>query len=308
MAELHPYAVTGTEEEAKGKYQIYPQRPQRKINCFTATYTHEGIRIIADCLSRQTLKDFNWIVVDKHWDMKWFNEKILPYGLDIIYLPEKARYPQKFSGWNNARNTGKIFFDAELIVELEDYIWFRPDCLERFFHIYDKCNNSVVSAVFSRCLYSSYEKAFGKEILTDSDVEVFDPTVRPRDQGVVATSILPYVDISNQYVGFEGNISSYPLSIIRNCPELWDEEMDDALGFNNFQVAVEAMLLDYYILMDSDTKYYYFEHKDIGSGAWEWSSRNCRNNEDYFRKKYLPRIEMWIMTKIYKKEVRGVQL
>jgi len=275
-----------------------------KINVVTCTYGRKGVEVIAKALSQQTFKEFNWILVDKQYDLGWFDKYIKPYNLNVIYIPDKIRPQQKPNGWNNARNTAKMYFNAELIVEIEDHMWVGKDALLKFWEIYKTYPSSIVSAVFSMCSPESMKVFLEKDQIKDDDVEIIDYTVRPKDIGIVLPQYCPGWNISRPYVGYEGNVCSYPLSLIETTG-LWDEKMDNHLGFNGNQVAIEAILRGYLVLIDTTTKYYYIEHKENLKDEngqltdfYQWQGRDVMFNNAYLEYKYGDRIRQWSNIKI----------
>ena len=116
------------------------------ISVITPTVRPDGLEIVEKCLKRQTNQDFEWIIAHP--------EK---YSMDIIkFMGANAKYtnvidPPKEKGdfWTLCKGWNKAYSQAngELIVNIQDMVWFPPDTLERFWFHYQANPRILVSAV-----------------------------------------------------------------------------------------------------------------------------------------------------------------
>ena len=228
----------------------------RKISVFTPTCNHDGLKVLALCLSRQTFEDFDWIIIDKDYDLMWFQNEIQPLiGNIAIYLPEKVQYPKRRYGLCNARNTLFQFLESDLLIEIQDYHWFPHNTLQRFWNIYTTLPDAIVTGTYKIVKMSSLYKCFEKEVLVDSDLEIIDNTCRPHNVGLQSL---------NGFTGWECNFSSIPTGLLKLIGE-YPEDLDDYYENDILHISMNAKILGLPILMDTDMDYYSFEHKALGS-------------------------------------------
>ena len=246
-----------------------------KIDVFTPTLRHDGLKIVGKCLERQTFKNFRWVIVDEDYSLKWASEN-LSKNLDIIYLPAKIQSPKRKYRIMNARNTPIPFFDAPLIVELQDYHWFPVHTLEKFKEIYFRDPMALVSAYYSIVTFHNYEKAMESDVLMDEDVEIIDRTCRydPSLKG-------DYLIVAPEYSGYEMNISSIPLAILKAISPL-EESLDDGYQSDPHYIAMKAMEIGCHIVVALCLKGYSFEHKLFEGRPDGWQD-DSKINQDKLR-------------------------
>ena len=255
----------------------------KKIDVFTPTRMHDGLKIVGKCLERQTFKDFRWVIVDEDYDLKWANEN-LSKSLDILYLPVKTKDPKRKYGIMNARNTPVPFFNSELIVEIQDYHWFTKDTLSQFWDIYKRNPLALVSGYYAIVNFHNYDKAMELEELRDEDVEVIDKTLRVKylNEG----EFVAYVP---EYLGYEMNISSIALSVLQAIYPL-DESLDDGYQSDPHLIALSAMALGCSVIVANCIRGYSFEHKLLEPRPEGWQEDGKKNQKTLkamFGKEYL---------------------
>jgi len=92
-----------------------------------------------DSLSKQTFKDFEFILVDALQDQKEsYDFSKLPFPIKHIPVHPNHRFWLDMKRWNvcGALNTGIIHAEGELIVRIDDCSEFEPDFLQRFWDGY----------------------------------------------------------------------------------------------------------------------------------------------------------------------------
>lgn len=96
------------------------------ITVVTPTARPDGIKITGECLARQTIQDFEWLVVSPE---KY--EAPIPYTW--IKDPPKTH---KFWPLNACYQLALDQAKGDVYVSIQDHIWFPPTALEKFaFHI-----------------------------------------------------------------------------------------------------------------------------------------------------------------------------
>ena len=95
-----------------------------KISVITPSVRKELLKVVERCLARQTLQDYEWIVV---------SPEDYGYG-DWIQDPPKRK--GDFYSLNKAWNAGLKQATGELFVSIVDGLWFPPDVLQRLWDLY----------------------------------------------------------------------------------------------------------------------------------------------------------------------------
>lgn len=94
----------------------------------------EGLEIIRKCLKKQIFKDFEWII----------GAPIDPKVKEAIWVQDKPKTHQ-FWPLNSVYNEMIKASKGELIVSIQDYIWFDNNALEKFWIHYQENPKSCVS-------------------------------------------------------------------------------------------------------------------------------------------------------------------
>ena len=105
------------------------------ITVITPSVRPEGLEIIKKCLRRQDFTNYEWLVASP------FEYK------DAIWLKDPPKNKGDFWGlckaWNNAYTHAK----GELIVNIQDMIWFDPTTLSRFWSHYQSNPRALIGAI-----------------------------------------------------------------------------------------------------------------------------------------------------------------
>lgn len=102
---------------------------------------------MSDCLKFQSFTDFEWLVVSP----------VKP-GVDCTWIKDPPK-TTKFWPLNTCYNEAIRQSKGELIVSVQDYIWFAPDALHKFWFHYEENKKSCVSGVGD--IYSALDE-YGK--------------------------------------------------------------------------------------------------------------------------------------------------
>jgi glycosyltransferase involved in cell wall biosynthesis len=108
------------------------------ISIITPTTRPEMLPIIQKCLRRQDFEDWEWIIVSP----KDINT-VKPTLLLKDPPKEKGDFWTLCKGWNTAYAHAK----GDLIVNIQDGIWFPPDVLSKFWFHYQNQPRILVSAI-----------------------------------------------------------------------------------------------------------------------------------------------------------------
>jgi len=104
-----------------------------KISVLTPTIREEGLDIVKKALDRQTFRDFEWLIGS-------------PFETDLGKWVEDDF---EFGVWTLNRIYNKLIKEAEgdLIVSWQDFTFADPDCLEKFWTLFELEPKVLVSAV-----------------------------------------------------------------------------------------------------------------------------------------------------------------
>ena len=109
-----------------------------KISVITPSTRNEMLPIIEKCLRRQDFTNFEWIVVS-------------PVEITSVKPDLLLKDPPKQDGdfWSLCKGWNKAYAHAkgELIVNIQDGIWFPPDILSKFWFHYQQQPRILVSAI-----------------------------------------------------------------------------------------------------------------------------------------------------------------
>lgn len=205
------------------------------ISVITPSVRPNGLEIVEKCLKKQTIKDFEWIVVTPK---KLVNEIHVVCRL----LTDPPKKPGDF--WTLCKAWNKAYAHArgELIVNIQDFIWFPPDTLERFWQHYMDNPKSLVSTVGNH--YKKLDE-LGKPV-----EEVWrDPRMR-MDQG-------SFYKVDNTEM--EMSMCSVPKKAILDCGGI-DEEYDKGPGVQEKEMCLRLQVLGYEMYLDQLMEYRALEH------------------------------------------------
>lgn len=203
--------------------------------------------IMAHNLSKQTYKNFEWIIVDDYKEdrsdiAKKYAKK---YDLNIKYIrgdKAKGKYKRRY-GLVRANNTAWKNAEGELLIFLQDFILIPKNGVEKLVTIYNHNPDSLIAPTddYFHCQTPNRDN---KEDWFDGELNV-----------VTEHS---WRNIRNQYMGlrmtdnafdFEMNWSAIPKHIIEKLNGWW-EFFDEGLGYDNTDIALRAMELGYNVLID----------------------------------------------------------
>lgn len=219
------------------------------ISIITPSVRPELLGIVKMCLSRQTHKDFEWLVVSpKDYGFgKWIKEP--PKREGDYYNLNKA--------WNEAFKHSK----GELIVEITDGIWFVPDTLERLWAHYQANPKACITTIGHQ-----YE-----EIVNGKPEKLVwtDPRART-DQGF-------FYEINPN--DLELCLGSIPRQAVIDVGGV-DEEFDKVAALSEKEMALRMDKAGYKFFIDQDLSYRAVKHPRLND---EWEEHYQKGIE-YFKK------------------------
>jgi glycosyltransferase involved in cell wall biosynthesis len=236
-----------------------------KVTVYTPTIRKGFWNIMANNLSIQTYKNFEWVIVD---DIDYDRSKIAQeyatkYNLDIRYMKGKKRFAKREYGLINANNTMLKEATGEVIVFLQDFMFIREDGLEQIVNVYKRNKDALIATCDINC-----------NPKIKPDIESEDWFYGELD--VIGSLVWKNVRIQNKGLrestnpfDFEQNYGAIPTYIARELNG-WYEFLDDGLGYDNTDIAYRATKLGYRIIIDET---------NIAVGLNHWDAlRNHKEN------------------------------
>lgn len=209
-----------------------------KISVITPSCRPEMLPIIEKCLKRQDFEDWEWIIVTPAQHYKRI-DNIFRHIAHVMPDPPKLKGDcwSLCKGWNRAYARAK----GELIINIQDGIWFPPETLSRFWFHYQQMPRVLVGAIGHQ--YSELDE-YGKPI-----TEVWhDPRAR--------------TDISFQEVPpseMEMTMNSIPKQAIIECGGI-DEEYDKANGAQEKEMCWRLNKMNWDFYLDHTIEYRAIKH------------------------------------------------
>lgn len=222
------------------------------ISVITTTVRPKGVEITQKCLRRQTHTDFEWIVVAPRQIHKELT--VTPDTLLADPPKKKGDFWSLCKAWNLGYATAK----GELVVNIQDMIWFPPDTLERFWIHYQNNPRSLVTGVGDH--YSDLD-----ERGVPTNVVWKDPRKR-LDQGSFYEINFPDMEMC---------VASIPKQAVLDCGGI-DEKYDRANGIQEKEMCMRLGRLDYRFYIDQSLEYRAIRHprltEDWDKHYWEVSA------------------------------------
>lgn len=218
-----------------------------KVSVITPTIREGWWKMMAENLSVQTYKNFEWIILDDYKEDRFsIAEKYAKkYKLNIRYIKgDKGRryYPRKVA-LVRANNKALKFAEGELLVFLQDFILIPENGIEMLVDLYRYNKDALIAPVD---IYYDTKKANlknkedwwagKKDFITKETWR----NIRLQNQGIRET---------DNATDFEMNYGAIPKKILDELNGWW-EFMDDGLGYDNTEIAYRAQKLGYRIIVD----------------------------------------------------------
>lgn len=211
------------------------------LSVITATNRPERLQITKDCLDTQTFQDFEWIVVcpEKTSFGKWVADPPKKEG-DVYAL-------------NKAMNAGIKASQGDLLIRIDDSIWFSADALAKFYAHYQFNPQACVSGVGDQ-----YDQ------LDENGKPCHKVWIDPRKRSDLGT----FYETNPE--DWEANYASFPRSLIYEIGG-WDEDMDQYYSWDNVAVAYRLSQVGARFYLDQTNESFSFQHgrpKDWSDKDW----------------------------------------
>lgn len=211
---------------------------QPLVSIITPTIRQGFWHLMRHNIDSQTYKNIEWIVVDDYPEDR--SEIANKYG--AIYLRGKENNT-RFYGLSSANNIGWKEAKGELCVWLQDFVLMPETGIEDLVDIYRHSPNALIAPVD---VYhqpkikpdTDSEDWFKGE--TDVIGQFMRKNVRVQNRGIVESKI---------DTDFEMNYGAIPRHILEHLNGFW-EFYDEALGWDNTEIAYRAMKMGYKLLID----------------------------------------------------------
>lgn len=213
-----------------------------KISVLTCSVRPEGLPLVGKALKRQTFQDFEHIVQGREGSMDG----------NVWTL-------------NQDMNTSFRKANGELVVSIQDWTFFKPDALQKFWDHYQNMPNIIVSGV-------------GDKYTDDTwTVKTWADPRKRLDQG----SFYPA-----HFMDMEGNFCAVPRKAIYAVGGA-DEALDVKYGMDWYSIMDRLNILGgWEFYLDQTNETFSLEHGRLNGEEWD---KNNWNGEPYqeYRQKYL---------------------
>ena len=220
---------------------------QPLVSVITITIRPGFWNIMAKNLSKQTYKNFEWVIVDDFKDdrSKIAEKYAKKYNLNIKYVrgdKVMGKY-QRRNGLARANNLGWRNSNGELLVYLQDFIVIPINGIEKLVSLYQHHPKALIAPV-DEYYYSKDPNRKNLEDWWDGDTDIIGKfswrNVRMQYLGIRK---------SDNPMDFEMNYGAIPRKIMDDLNGFW-EFFDNGLGYDNTSIAFSALEKGYYILVD----------------------------------------------------------
>lgn len=222
------------------------------ISVVTPSVRKENLDIIEKCLRRQTFKDFEWLVG---------SPSDLGYGK---FIQEPPKREGDYYGLNKSWNSMFRKARGELIVSIQDGIWFAPDLLEKFWNHYQADPKACVGAIGHQ--YSDVVNGKPENQVWQ------DPRART-DMGTY------YECLPND---LEFTVCSLPKTGLIEAGGI-DEEYDKYAAISEKELAVRMNGLGYKQYLDQSIEYRAIKHPRLNESWEERYQAGCKVYQNHLR-------------------------
>lgn len=246
-----------------------------KLSVYTPTIRRGWWNIMSSNLSKQSYKNFEWIIVDDYPEdrSKIAKEYAEKYNLNIVYLRGKPRKLKRTYALCNANNTALEHATGEVLVFLQDFILIPEDGLEQIAVLYKKnpdCIQALPDMYFAPKMEPEKEKEDWFMGSTDVVGQFIRKNIRLQNQGLRWTS---------NPMDYEQNYGAIPVKIARELGG-WYEFFDEGLGWDNTEIAWRAMRRGYKIILDENNVAICIDHWKALEGTKEHGLERERRLND----------------------------
>lgn len=224
------------------KPPLYPT----KVTVYTPTVREGFWNVMAENLSKQTHKNFEWVIVDDYVENRQeiADKYAKKYGLDIKYLRGKERKTKRTYSLCNANNTALQAAKGELFVFLQDFVLIQPTALEELVRESARHPGDFIAPVDVYYAPKKEPDLTNKEDWFNGDTDVtgkfMRANVRLQNKGLRRAETI---------TDFEQNFGAVPTATLRVLGGYY-EFFDEALGWDDTEIIYRAKKMGYNLWID----------------------------------------------------------
>lgn len=216
-----------------------------------------GIDILWSSMKRQTIQDFELIIVDGLWKKR--EKEVKKYINDprLKYIRQSDKREGAYTNLAHADNEGFRACKGDLIVCLQDFQWVPPDGLEKYLYAYQTHPNALVTGVGHH--YANPRPSNPKGLIT-----VFDEPYSMKPEGLSWEDPRMRADRPSfslaEPVEWELSWASIPRKVIYDLGGM-DEQFDfEGFAWDNTYIAYKAKINGCPIYLDQTNEVMGFDH------------------------------------------------
>lgn len=240
-----------------------------KVSCITPSVRPKTLEIVANSLSKQTFKDFDWLICGPEKNRKLVKEvigNIFPYK----YLGNP--HLKKGMFWDLNYSYNKLIKDSsgELLISWQDSIYAKPDAIQRFWDRYLETDKKVLIAS-SGHQYARLNK-YGKP-----EIQIWEDCRR----NLVGSSFYEIYPCD-----FEWNFGAVSKKALLEVGGFCEELDYSGFGMDGYQVNERLDLIGWKFYIDHDIESFTLRHDRSSYGDEDnWNKNNNLHNGGYKRVK-----------------------
>ena len=246
------------------------------ISVLNLTNRQGGIDILWANMKRQSITDWELIIVDGKWKEREKEVKDYINDSRLKYIRQSDKREGAYTNLAHADNEGFRACEGELIVLLQDFIWCPPFALHKFWEAHQSLKgNALISGVGHQ-----YDNP-GKDFISDPNgkITVFKEPFEGRPEHQVWNDPRMRTDQGTFYetspVNWEANYAAIPRHVIYELGGM-DEEYDfNGFAYDNVNIAQRAEMLGYKTYLDQTNECRAIEHDSWAADP----SKKPRSNE-----------------------------
>lgn len=231
-----------------------------KISVLNITARYGGLDLLKASLDRQTIKDFEIVIVDGKWREREPQVKEYFKDFELHYIRQSDKREGAFSNLAHADNEGFRECCGDLIVCVQDFIWLAPYALHKFNEAYKAYGDILVAAVGHQ-----YNKPGKDDIVNPKGkITIFREKFRDRPENCCWRDPRMRLDQGTFYetapINWELSCGSIPRKVIYELGGM-DEEYDfHGFAYDNVNLAQRAEFLGYKTFLDQTNEYKALNH------------------------------------------------
>ena len=220
------------------------------ISVLSCSIRPERLEITNECLGRQNFKDWEWVIVTPDFLSV---DRLYGHNDNVRVAQDPPKAEGDVYSLNKAMNAGIKESQGELLIRIDDSIWFPPDALSKFWFHYKNNPMSCVSGVGDQ-----YDQ------LDDNGKPSHQVWIDPRKR----SDLGGFYEVKPE--DWETNYASFPKVLIEEIGG-WDEEMDKYYAWDNVAVAYRLDKIGAKFFLDQNNESFSYQHgrnQDWNEKSW----------------------------------------